>query len=460
MKLYILIIYFFYIKSKYILEWTIETLAKKVSDLIHENYFKDVNLTDFGEYSNNAFGIVNLKANSNESIVDEMLNISVEATKDEEKSIKTPNCILNIISEIGSLFCDFSNENVQFDSIKILNNSDNQDIEFILGNYNTNIEICNDNYNDNYTDNTDNTDNSWEEEFESINYNDNNSDNTDNNIEVFESNNFNDNNSDNIDNINIDNKTNTPIIPDDPDDPVGQKSNGLSGGAIAGIVIGVVVFVVIIAIITYILIKKYLLYNNNKNSNVRIDDKMKIPNDSDSIRNTKEIDNLYYNEEPKINIENKIQNEIVKCSESCLGSRKWALCALRKSEDGKFKFNPGEPKCSLFVYEMLTKAGVTQESPDQPGIQVGIFNQSENRPYTAKEWHNQEVPKMQLIGCGADGLNDCLPGDIITDGSYIGIISDKKEKLTFSASSQEIIEDDWGWREEDYPKIKIFRYEP
>ena len=99
------------------------------------------------------------------------------------------------------------------------------------------------------------------------------------------------------------------------------------------------------------------------------------------------------------------QTKVVEIAKSHIGSSAWGRFVVRKSEDGKVQFNIGEPKCNLFVYEMLTAGGVGQELPNKAGFLGGIFNQLKDRPYTASQWHKGEVPKMKLVGSGVDGLN-------------------------------------------------------
>ena len=41
-----------------------------------------------------------------------------------------------------------------------------------------------------------------------------------------------------------------------------------------------------------------------------------------------------------------------------------------------------------------------------------------------------------------------LPEDIITDGTYMGIISGPNKTLSASSLTNIVVENDWGWREE------------
>ena len=82
-----------------------------------------------------------------------------------------------------------------------------------------------------------------------------------------------------------------------------------------------------------------------------------------------------------------------------------------------------------------------------------IFNKLLDRPYTASQWYNEEILNMELVGIGVDGLGKSSAGDIIIDGEQVGIISDKNK--TISATHKEVVENDWGWREENKIMLKF-----
>ena len=67
---------------------------------------------------------------------------------------------------------------------------------------------------------------------------------------------------------------------------------------------------------------------------------------------------------------------------------------------------------------------------------------------------------MKCIGKGVEGLKKSLPEDIITDGTYMGIISGPNKTLSASSLTNIVVENDWGWREEQKDEVKIFRYNP
>jgi hypothetical protein len=54
-------------------------------------------------------------------------------------------------------------------------------------------------------------------------------------------------------------------------------------------------------------------------------------------------------------------------------------------------------------------------------------------------------------------VNNSSPGDIITDGHHIGIVSGKNTSIS-AASSGVVVENDWGFRDAN-AHIRFFRYE-
>jgi len=152
-----------------------------------------------------------------------------------------------------------------------------------------------------------------------------------------------------------------------------------------------------------------------------------------------------------------IQSKIVACARSHVGSSEWRVLTCKKSADGKVQFNVGEPKCNLFVYEVLVGAGVGQYLPNKPGFLGSIFNQLQERPYTAGQWYEGQVPHTELVGTGEDGLNKCQPGDIVTNGNHIGIITEPHKTVSASSKDNAVVENDWAWRKDEYSKVKIYR---
>ena len=91
-------------------------------------------------------------------------------------------------------------------------------------------------------------------------------------------------------------------------------------------------------------------------------------------------------------------------------------------------------------------------------IMVIFLNQK--RPYVCIQWFNEEVPNFKCLGKGMEALIQAQPGDIITNGGHIGIISAQRKTISASSIENVIVENDWGWREGQRDQVKVFRYMP
>lgn len=118
---------------------------------------------------------------------------------------------------------------------------------------------------------------------------------------------------------------------------------------------------------------------------------------------------------------------------------------------------------------MLVAGGVPQDLPNKPGNiiskLISLFQDNNTRPYVWQQWYNEEVPNMTCIGKGIPALNKCWPGDIVTDGHHIGIISAPQKTISASFSEGKVVENNWGWRATNKDggcrdNVKIFRYHP
>ena len=167
MKVYFIFLVFGFIQLKIQFEWTNETLARRPSDLIYDNHYQGQNLPLIGEFSKNAFAIVNLKAPI-DLFSNQNLTIEVNAKINNEITKESAYCLCSAVQGNGFLLCEFKSIDKEIDSIQILDNKDNEDIEFDLKDYNSWVEICNGIYGNN--DNTNKSDN--------INNSDNNNDNS------------------------------------------------------------------------------------------------------------------------------------------------------------------------------------------------------------------------------------------------------------------------------------------
>ena len=324
MKTYFIFLIFGFIQLKIQFEWTKDTLARRPSDLVYENHYKGQDFSIYGEFSKNAFAIVNLLAPS-DLFINQMVNINVNAKINNEITVESPSCYCNAVQGNGFLLCDFKNINKEIDSIQILDNKENDAIEFDLKDFNTWVEICNGIYG-----------------------NDNNNNNNNNN---------------NINNITTNNDN--------------EKENNLSKGAIAGITISSIVIVGGIIFITYKIINKNKIEKisikinkdiiKEKSENINISEK-----NMESTTKIKDEDVEF----PK-NINQENIKKVIEFLESKVGCG-YAFGAegqiltenLLNDFKSKFKGNVKESTEKWLDKECYDCSGLVMKALDQAGIKV------------------------------------------------------------------------------------------
>jgi hypothetical protein len=166
------------------------------------------------------------------------------------------------------------------------------------------------------------------------------------------------------------------------------------------------------------------------------------------------------------------QTRVVAAAKSHLGKWSWSVIWDRASDQGHFL--PTEPKCNLFVAEMLAQGGFEVPLVNGAGKWrswiLDAIDAKAGRPPTAQQWYNHEVPATTMIGSGQVGLEKSWPGDIITDGKHIGIITGPQKTIHVSKDAapmgsgnvgvREVTESQWGWLPAQWASMKIFRYHP
>jgi len=114
----------------------------------------------------------------------------------------------------------------------------------------------------------------------------------------------------------------------------------------------------------------------------------------------------------------------------------------------------GEPKCNLFVYEVLLASDIDIGTPNKCSLSRSYLKLRNkcDRPPLAADWYAGNVKQFKYIGNSNGSYN---PGDIITDGKHVGIVSGTG--TTISASTAKgIVENDWGFRKGQ--NCSIYRY--
>jgi len=196
-----------------------------------------------------------------------------------------------------------------------------------------------------------------------------------------------------------------------------------------------------------------------------------------------------------------------------IGSTAWARSETRESDDnpnvivdGEGFFSEGDWKCNLFVYEMLLKSGIDIGTPNKVNTAWDILDKGADiidlsidgidRPPRAKDWYDMEdtingekskLPELFELVASVEKEDRSKspyknsgkeyssafsylytvtkPGDIITSGKHIGIISKMDEvnantggelTLCISAKEEYIGHNAFGFRTED-DHVKVYR---
>ncbi len=100
------------------------------------------------------------------------------------------------------------------------------------------------------------------------------------------------------------------------------------------------------------------------------------------------------------------------------GKKDWAENVKKTAEDGSCTFRPGDPKCNLFVYDMLYKAGI---SPPKTGIW----------PITAEMWTGS-VSGWTIVQSQREG-------DVVSNGRHCGVAVD--QTFTIAAGTTSVYKD-------------------
>ena len=128
-------------------------------------------------------------------------------------------------------------------------------------------------------------------------------------------------------------------------------------------------------------------------------------------------------------------------------ARDWA-----RKQIGKKKYNPwglrgfprwwGRFKCNLFVADAYNTGNGREIVP------TGIFG---TKPPTASDWYNGKVPS------GFTQTNNPQVGDVISDGSHVGIVAEPGEtSISASSIDNQVIENDWGFRSGE--DVRVWHY--
>lgn len=159
-----------------------------------------------------------------------------------------------------------------------------------------------------------------------------------------------------------------------------------------------------------------------------------------------------------VSIISGIQEKIYLNAKANVDETVWALNVKRQAKrNEEVVVTAGEYKCNLFVYEIILASGYDIGTPNRANClrhPILCLEGKDKRPPLCKDWYDNTVSGFDFIGEGKDGLEKSIAGDIITNGSHMGIFVGNKKSI--SAGADKIIEGDWGFRG-DEGNIRVFR---
>ena len=150
---------------------------------------------------------------------------------------------------------------------------------------------------------------------------------------------------------------------------------------------------------------------------------------------------------------NDFKKEILRIARCNIGEHAWDYGPSRQAKrNPNVKFGMFEYKCNLFVYEILLASLIDIGTPNEISEKRWFIRnilKKMDRPPTAKQWYDGEVEMFEEIE-----ESDAEGGDVCSDGSHCGIVA--KQGQTISANGDIVIQNDWGWRENQEGKVKFF----
>ena len=140
------------------------------------------------------------------------------------------------------------------------------------------------------------------------------------------------------------------------------------------------------------------------------------------------------------------KREIVRIARCNIGETAWNFKPSRQAKrNPNVKFGMCEPKCDLFVYEILLASLIDIGTPHETSNKRFILRLEGKlkRPYTAIDWFNGIVPMFEEVD-----QEDVEGGDVVSNGSHVGIVSEYD--YTISATLYDgVVENDFGWRDDE-----------
>jgi len=134
-----------------------------------------------------------------------------------------------------------------------------------------------------------------------------------------------------------------------------------------------------------------------------------------------------------------------------VGSGKW----YPQTEDGQTR-----NQCNIFVADKLRESGARVPNVDGYSGMAGPRASDWLRETTggrmgghapsASDWHRGKVP-------GFVRVESPMPGDVVSNGAHVGIVSGKGKTVSASSKTGRVVETDWGFRSMQEP-VSFWRH--
>ena len=107
-------------------------------------------------------------------------------------------------------------------------------------------------------------------------------------------------------------------------------------------------------------------------------------------------------------------------------STDWSALKEKIPEGGSVPIGAGKPKCTMFVHDMMHKAGIPLPLQDQ-GLSMG-FGEA-NTPYSAEQWANGDVSGFTTVDMAQAGDVAAYAADYTNATGHAGIVGYKNGAL-------------------------------
>jgi cell wall-associated NlpC family hydrolase len=145
----------------------------------------------------------------------------------------------------------------------------------------------------------------------------------------------------------------------------------------------------------------------------------------------------------------RISASIVAHARQQVGSVDWAY------EVSKGPYPADTNKCNLFVYDVLTSAGLPVPLKEH----YGWFNRTTLYPPLAGQWADPsvDIPGWVVVTSPQPGDVAAMKEDYSDASGHVAIVSGPNLTVSMSSDADMVVENDWGFRPEQQGDV-VFRH--